>query len=77
MMKTMNAKDVCRMQKMNLYMYAENEPAIKRNEAVLNDLSGEFYKITGNDKIPDNCRYSLAIQMKNKPVKKVHQSCLS
>ena len=46
----MNAKDVCRMQKINLYMHAENEPAMKRNEAVSNDLSGEFYKIKGNGK---------------------------
>ena len=62
-MKTMNIKDVCRMEKINLYMHAENESAMKRNEAVSNDLSGEFYKIKGNGKIPDNCRYSLtAIQ---------------
>ena len=25
-----------------LYMYAENEPAVKRNEAVLNNLPGKF-----------------------------------
>ena len=59
----MNAKDVCRMQKINLYMHAENVSAMKRNEAVSNDLSGEFYKIKGDGKIPDNCIYSLtAIQ---------------
>ena len=44
-------------------MHAENVSAMKRNEAVSNDLSGEFYKIKGNGEIPDNCRYSLtAIQ---------------
>ena len=30
-------------------MYAENEPAIKRNEAVLNELPGELYTIEAND----------------------------
>ena len=25
-----------------MHMYAENEPAMKRNEAVLNDLPGEL-----------------------------------
>ena len=41
-------------------MYAENEPAMKRNDAVLKDLSGELYTIEADDKIPDNCRYALA-----------------
>ena len=39
-------------------MYAENEPAMKRNEA---DLPGEFYTLEANDKIPDNCKYPLAL----------------
>ena len=34
-----------------LHMYTENEPAMKRNEAVLNELSGELYIIEANDKI--------------------------
>ena len=34
-----------------LHMYAENEPAMKRNEAVLNDLPGQLYTIEANGKI--------------------------
>ena len=44
-----------------LHMFAENESAIKRNEAVLNDLSCEVYTVLANDKIPDNCKYPFAI----------------
>ena len=44
-----------------LHMYAENEPAIKRNEAVLNEFPSELYIIEANDKIPDNCKYPLAL----------------
>ena len=43
-----------------LHMYAENEPAIKRNDAILNDLPGELYAIEPDGKIPDNCKYPLA-----------------
>ena len=43
-----------------LHMYAETEPAMKRNEAVLNELSGELY-ITEADKIPDNCKHALVL----------------
>ena len=43
-----------------LHMYAENEPAIKRNDAILNDLPGELYAIESDDKIPDNRKYPLA-----------------
>ena len=43
------------------HMIAENEPAIKRNEAVLSDLPGELYTIEASDKIPDNCKYPLAL----------------
>ena len=43
-----------------LHMYAENEPAMKRNDVVLNDLPGELYTIDSDDKIPDNCKYLLA-----------------
>ena len=42
-------------------MYAENEPPMKRNEAVLNDFPGEPYTIEANDKIPDSCKYLLAL----------------
>ena len=44
-----------------LHMHAENEPAMKRNEAVLNDLSGQLYTIEPNHKIPGNCKYLLAL----------------
>ena len=42
-------------------MYAENKPAMKRNEAVLNELPGELYITEANDKIPDNCKYPLPL----------------
>ena len=41
-------------------MFAENKPAMKQNEAVLNDLPDELYTIEANDKIPGNCKYPLA-----------------
>ena len=41
-------------------MYAENEPAMKRNDADLNDLPGELYTIKAGDKILSNCKYPLA-----------------
>ena len=44
-----------------LYMYAENEPAMKRNEAVPNKLPGELYTTEVNNKIPNNCKYPLAL----------------
>ena len=44
-----------------LHICAENEPAMKRNEAVLNNLPDELYTIKANDKIPVNCKYSLAL----------------
>ena len=47
--------------KKSLHMYAENEPAMKRNEAVLNELPGEPYIIEATDKISDNCKFSLAL----------------
>ena len=43
-------------------MYVENEPAMKRNEAVLNELPGEPYTTETNDKIPDNSKYPLALR---------------
>ena len=44
-----------------LLMYAENERAMKRNNTVLNDLPGQLYIIEANDKIPDNCKYLMAL----------------
>ena len=44
-----------------LHMYAENEPALKRNEAVLNDLPSELYIIEAKDKIPDSCKYPVVL----------------
>ena len=44
-----------------LDMDAENEPAMKRNEAVLKQMPGDLYEIQGNDKILDNCKYPLAL----------------
>ena len=38
-----------------------NEPAMKRDKAVLNDLPGQLYTTEANDKIPDNCKYQLAL----------------
>ena len=41
-------------------MYAQNEPALKRNEA-LNGLPGEHYNIEVNYKILGNCKYPLGL----------------
>ena len=48
-------------QKDALHMYAENEPVSGRNEVVLNNLPGQLYIIRADDKIPDNCKYPLAM----------------
>ena len=45
----------------DLHMYAENEPAIERNEAILNDLPGELYIVQADDKVSDNCKCLLAM----------------
>ena len=42
-----------------LHIHAKNEPAIKRNEAVLDDLLGELHKTEALNKIPDICKYPL------------------
>ena len=34
---------------------------MKRNEAVLNDLPGELYTKETKYRIPDNCKYPLAL----------------
>ena len=64
-----------------LHMYAENEQAMKRNEAVLNEFHGELYAIEANDKISDNCKYPLvliqAAQNKSRQTQGVQQSWLS
>ena len=52
------------------HMYAENKPVMKRNEAVLNELSDELYIIEANDKIPDNCKYPL-LRIKSKQTQEV------
>ena len=39
-----------------LHMLSENEPAVKRNEAVLNDVPGQLYTIEAYSKIQDNCK---------------------
>ena len=42
-------------------MYAENEPVVKRHEVALNECLGKLYIIEANYKIPDNCKYPLAL----------------
>ena len=44
-----------------LHMYAENEQGMKRNEAIFNELPGELDTVEANDKIPANCKYTLAL----------------
>ena len=44
-----------------LHMYAENETAIGRNKAVLNNFRGELYTIEADNKNLDNCKYPLAM----------------
>lgn len=43
-----------------LHMYAQNEPAMKRNET-LNGLPGELYNIEVNYKVLGNCKYPLGL----------------
>ena len=47
------------MSKDALHIYAENRPAVKRNESVLNDLPEELHIIEANNKTPDNNKYPL------------------
>ena len=44
-----------------MHIYEENEPAVKGNKAVLKELFSEHYAIEANGKIPDNCKYLLAL----------------
>ena len=39
----------------------ENEPAIGRNEAVLNSIPSEVYIIEADNKIPNICKYPIAM----------------
>ena len=57
-----------------LHLYAENKPAIKRNETILNELPGELYTI--------GARYPLVLtlrllRIKGKQTQEVRQSCSS
>ena len=42
-------------------MYGENETAMERNEAVLNEFNAELYLTEANDEIPGNCKYLLTL----------------
>ena len=51
---------------------------MKRNEAILNDLLGNLYAIkVNNDKIPDNCKYSLALIQANRNQKQTNKGGLT
>ena len=39
-----------------LHIYLENDPAVKKDDAVLNGLPGELYTIEDDVKIPDYCK---------------------
>ena len=42
-------------------MYEENESALKRHGALLNDLLGQLYIIEANGKISHECQYPLPL----------------
>ena len=44
-----------------LHMHEENKTAARRNESVLNELSGKSYTIEANGKTLDNCKYPLTL----------------
>ena len=44
-----------------LHMHEENKTAARRNESVLNELSGKRYTIEANCKTLDNCKYPLTL----------------
>ena len=44
-----------------LHMYGENKTAMRKNESVLNELSGKRYTIEANEKTLDNCKYPLTL----------------
>ena len=39
----------------------KDEPAMKRNDAVLNDSPGDLHTVEANDKILDNYKYPVAL----------------
>ena len=41
-------------------MYAENVPAVLRNQTVINNLTSKICFIETYVKIPDDCRYPLS-----------------
>ena len=48
------------IQKIPCTCFAENEPVMIRNDAVLNYLHDELWTMKTDDKIRDNCKYPLA-----------------
>ena len=58
--------------KVALHKYAQNKLDMKRNEAVLNELPGDFYTIETHDKIPDICKYPLALIQADQNQKKTN-----
>ena len=64
------------IQKKALHMYAENEPAMKRHEPVLNNLPGQLSTIEANDKILDNFHWYQfkRVKIKNRRAQEVYQN---
>ena len=62
-----------------LHMYVENESAMKKNEAVLTDLTGEPYTIESNHKITDDVNHPLTTvkDMQNQKQTYTWQNCIS
>ena len=60
-----------------LDMYTEKEPAMERNEAILNYLPSDLYTTDANDKIPDNFKYPLALIQTARNQKQTNTGCLT
>ena len=58
-----------------LHMYAENEPAVRRNEVVRNGLPGDIYKIEAVE-IPEKCQYSLVKNQAGQTQNRTNRGCL-
>ena len=58
-----------------LHVYAENEPAVRRNEVVRNGLPGDIYKIEAVE-IPENCQYSLVKNQAGQTQNRTNRGCL-
>ena len=58
-------------------MYAQNEPAMKNNETLLNELPCGFHTIEANDKILDNQKYLLALFQASQNLKKTNTGGLA